>query len=95
MLAHIVPAIVVLFAVLAFVVGMLRTSEVVPLHIPGDIMSQIGAGVLIEAKMNAAVDARIADIGSDLVKPGVVEGQPWHARVRHRDDMPALTVRAP
>ena len=71
-------AAVVLVVVVAFlvVVGMLRAAEVVLVDIRPDVASQIGAGLLIEAKMDASVDARVADIVRDLVEPGVVEGYP-------------------
>ena len=67
-----------LVVVVAFVVvvAMLRAAEVVLVNIRPDVASQIAAGLLIEAKMNAAVDARITDIVRDLVEPGVVEGHP-------------------
>ena len=48
---------------------MLRAAEVVLVNILRDVASQIGAGILIEAKVDAAVDARVADIVGDLVNP--------------------------
>ena len=90
-------AAVVLVIVVAFVVvvGMLRAAEVVLVHIRRDVASQIGAGILIEAKMDAAEDARVADVVRDLVESGVVEGQPRHGGVRHGDGMATGTVDTP
>src|SRR2546421_5737753 len=92
-----VRAAVVLVIVVAFVVvvGMLRAAEVVLVNIRRDVAPEIGAGILIEAKMDASVDARVVDIARDLVEPGVVEGQPWHGGVRHGDGMAASTVDTP
>jgi hypothetical protein len=75
-----VRAAVVLVIVVAFVVvvGMLR-AEVVLVNIRRDVASQIGAGILIEAKMDASPDAGVADIVRDLLEAGVVEVSPGTA----------------
>jgi hypothetical protein len=65
-------AVVLVIVAFFVVVGMLGAAEVVLIDIRRDAASQIGAGVLIEAKMDAAEDARIADVVRDLVEPRVV-----------------------
>src|SRR5476651_958450 len=86
-----VGVVVVPVIVVVVVVGMLHAAEVVLVLISPDVASQVGAGLLIEPKMDASVDARVADVVSDLVEPRVVEGQPRHGGVRHGDGMPAGT----
>src|SRR6266496_2677637 len=88
----VVPVVVLAFTV---VVGMLRAAEVVLVNKTRDVPTQIGAGILIEAEMDASVDARVADIVRDLVEPGVVEGQSRHGGVRHGDGMATGTVDTP
>src|SRR6478672_13710297 len=92
-----VRAAVALVFVVAFVVvvGMLRAAEVVLVNISRDVASQIGAGILIEAKMDASVDARVADVVRDLAEPGVVEAQPRHGGALHGDRMATVTVGTP
>src|SRR5438094_5569577 len=85
-------AVVLVFVFAVVVVGMFRGAEVVLVNIRRDVTSQIGAGILIEAKMDASVDARVADIVRDLVEAGVVEGEPRHDGVRHDDGMAPGTV---
>src|SRR5438876_11041304 len=74
---------------------MLRAAEVVFVDKSRDVASEIGPRNLIEAKMDASEDARVADIVRDLLKSRVVEDQPWHAGVRHGDDVPTGTVDTP
>jgi hypothetical protein len=45
------------------------------------LVAEIGAGLLVEPKMNSSVGARVADIVRDLVEPGVVEGHPRHGGI--------------
>ena len=48
-------------------------AKVVLVNIRRDVPAQIGARLLIEAKMDAAIDARVADVVGDLVERRVVE----------------------
>src|SRR5216117_3827040 len=82
-------------ATASLIVMLLRGAEVVFVNIRPDVASQVGAGLLIEAKMDASVDARVADIVRDLVEAGVVEGEPRHGGVRHGDGMATGTVDTP
>ena len=50
-----VVLVVVVVVTFVVVVGMLRATEVVLVDIRPDVASQIGAGILIEAKMDASV----------------------------------------
>src|SRR3954454_20178846 len=87
---------VVLVIVAAFgVVVVVGAAQVVSVDVPGDVASQIGARFLIEAKMNAAIDARVGDVVGDLAEAGVMESQSRLGRIRHGDRMVALPVSAP
>src|SRR6185295_12199488 len=84
----IVVMIVVMVAVVVVAV-VLRAAEVVFVDVGADTAAQFGAALLVEAEVDPAEDARVADVVGDLVEPGVVEDQSRHGGVRHGDGMPA------
>src|SRR5947209_4208797 len=85
-----------LIVVAVFVMmGVLHSTEVVLVDERADGVTQVGAGLLIEAKVDASVDPCVADIVRDLLEPRVLKSDPRHGGVRHRDGMMAGTVGAP
>ena len=56
--------------------GIPRRAKVMFVHVRPDVTPEIGAGFLIEAKMNTSVDTSVADIVGNLIEPRVMEDQP-------------------
>ena len=75
-------------------------AEIVLVDVGAHTASQVAAGLLIEAEVDAAVDARIVDVVGHLRERGVVERHLRNARVRQGDVVTAaaedlLGYRAP
>src|SRR3954453_7168591 len=87
----VVPIVPLTVVVALFV---MRAAEVVLVVICTDGAPKIGAGLLIEAEMNAAEDTRIADVVGDLTERRGLADDAGHSLVYHRDRVAALTVGA-
>jgi len=70
-------------------------TKIVLVHVRRDVASEGGAGVLVESKMDAAVDTRVADVVRDLVEGRVMEGQAGDGRAHHDDVMIGGAVHPP
>src|SRR4051812_44344298 len=81
--------------VVVIVVAVLRSTEIVFEYVLPNITSDLAAGLLIEAEVDAAIDARIADIVGDLAERGVVEGQARNGGIGHGDAMAIVLVDPP
>src|SRR5687767_10734107 len=73
------------------VVEFLRAAKVVPQDVLADVAALTGPRLLVEAKVNPAVDASIVDVVGDLVPCSVTEDDTGLSGMRQRDGMAVLT----
>src|SRR4051794_3395854 len=61
----------------------------IPMHVDADLASEPGAGFLVEAEVDAAIDARVVDVVRDLAQVAVLERHPGERRIVEHDEMMA------
>src|SRR5437773_1256218 len=72
------------------VVGFIRRTQIVAEDVLADVPSLVGPRLLVEAEVDAAVDAGVTDVVGDLLPGGVVEDDARQPGIGQRDGMAAL-----
>jgi hypothetical protein len=60
-------------------------AEIVPIHVPANAASLHGSRFLVEAEVNAAVNARVVDVVGDIPEVRVLQRDGRNRRIRERD----------
>ena len=67
-------------------------TKILQIDVPANAASHQASSLLVEAEMDAAVDARVIDVVGDVTKVRVLQRHVWNGRMRERDRVAEGTV---